>query len=180
MATLDAVEDLVAALRELGGTPQPARIAAMLREVRVDERTLAPHLLWKARCYTRNLIARDDAFELIAMCWDEGAISAIHDHAESDCTFVVAQGAMRCETFRVQWAAGERNGSCRIEPAGDCVLRQGELDLASGHTSVHRVGAADGRAVTLHVYAKPIEACWHFDEDGNARLVPSRYDTRPA
>jgi predicted metal-dependent enzyme (double-stranded beta helix superfamily) len=180
MTTPDAVEDLVAALRELGGTPPPVRIAAMLRDMRVDERSLAPYMHWKPQRYTRNLIAREEAFELIAICWDDGVVSAIHDHADSNCTFVVAQGAMRCENFRVRWPDGERDRNCRLEPAGQRILRPGQLDVASGHISVHRVGAVEGRSVTLHVYAKPIEACLHFDEDGNARLTASRYDTLPA
>ena len=49
--------------------------------------------------------------------------------------------------------------------------------MRSGHLSVHRVGACAGRAVTLHVYAKPIDACTVFDEDGTTRIMPSHYDT---
>jgi len=179
MATLYAVEDLIDALRELGGILHPVRVAATLRDLRLDERSLAPYLSWATARYTRNLIVRDPAFELIGLCWDRDAISAIHDHADSDCAFVLAQGAVRCDNFRVAWPGEPSAGRCVIEPAGARVLRQGQLDMTSGHLSVHRVAAHEGRAVTLHVYAKPIDACRHFDEDGSSTLAPSRYDTVP-
>jgi hypothetical protein len=41
------------------------------------------------------------------------------------------------------------------------------------------VGSCEGRALTLHVYAKPIDACLNFDEDGTSRVVHARYDTVP-
>jgi cysteine dioxygenase len=179
MATLYAVEDLVDALRELGGNLQPVRVASTLRDLRLDERSLAPYLSWAPARYTRNLIVRDPAFELIGLCWDAGVFSPIHDHADSDCAFVLAQGAVRCDNYRVAWSGEPSAGRCVIEPTGSRILRQGQLDMTSGHLSVHRVGACEGRAVTLHVYAKPIDACLNFDEDGSSRLTPSRYDTVP-
>lgn len=167
------------ALRELGDVLQPVRVAATLRGVQVDERTLAPYLTWSPGRYTRNLVVRDDAFELIAICWDKDARSAIHDHAESDCAFVLHSGAITCENYRVAYPDGFDNGPRDLRPTTTRTLRAGEIDMRSGHLSVHRVGASDGRAVTLHVYAKPIDACRVFDEDGSSYVTPSRYDTVP-
>jgi cysteine dioxygenase len=179
MTTLHGIDDLVVALRELGDVLQPVRVAAALRGVRIDARTLEPFLTWASGRYTRNLVARDTAFELIAICWDAEARSAIHDHADSDCAFVLQSGAITCENYRVAWPDGSPNGACELRRTTTRTLREGEIDMRSGHLSVHRVGACDGRAVTLHVYAKPIDACTIFDEDGTTRIMPSRYDTVP-
>jgi cysteine dioxygenase len=179
MATLHAVEDLVVALRELGDVLQPVRVAAALRGVRVDRRTLAPYLSWAPGRYTRNLVVRDDAFELVAICWEKDARSAIHDHADSDCAFVLQQGAITCENYRVAYPDGFERGPRDLRRTTTRTLREGEIDMRSGHLSVHRVGSCDGRAITLHVYAKPIDACIQFDEDGTSRVAYSRYDTVP-
>jgi cysteine dioxygenase len=175
-----AIDDLVVALRELGGVLQPVRVAAALRGVQIDERTLAPYLTWAPGRYTRNLVARDAAFELIAICWDENARSAIHDHADSDCAFVIQRGAITCENYRIAWPDGSDAGPCELRRTSSRDLRAGEIDMRSGHLSVHRVGSRDGRAITLHVYAKPIDACLNFDEDGTRRTVYARYDSVPA
>jgi cysteine dioxygenase len=179
LTTLHGIEDLVVALRELGDVLQPVRVAATLRGVRIDERTLAPYLTWAPDRYTRNLVHRDGAFELIAICWERDARSAIHDHADSDCAFVLQTGSITCENFRVAWRDGSESGPCDLRHTSSRTLQPGDIDMRSGHLSVHRVGSCDGRAITLHVYAKPIDACRAFDEDGRYRVVESRYDTVP-
>jgi cysteine dioxygenase len=180
MMTLHGIGDLVVALRELGDVLQPVRVAATLRGVRIDERTLVPYLTWAPERYTRNLVHRDEAFELIAICWEKDARSAIHDHADSDCAFVLQTGSITCENFRVSYPDGFEGAPCDLRRTSARTLREGEIDMRSGHLSVHRVGACDGRAVTLHVYAKPIDACRQFDEDGTSRVAYSHYDTKPA
>jgi cysteine dioxygenase len=180
MTTLHGIDDLVVALRELGDVLQPVRVAATLRGVRIDLRTLEPYFTWSPGRYTRNLVARDDAFELIAICWEKDARSTIHDHADSDCAFVLQHGAITCENYRVTYPDGFEKGPRDLRRTTTRTLREGEIDMRSGHLSVHRVGACDGRAVTLHVYAKPIDACTVFDEDGSAHVVRSRYDSVPA
>jgi cysteine dioxygenase len=179
MTTLHGIDDLVLALRELGDVLQPVRVAATLRGVRVDERTLEPYLTWSSGRYTRNLVARDDAFELIAICWEKDARSAIHDHADSDCAFVLQRGAITCENFRLALPDAPENRAAELRRTSARTLREGDIDMRSGHLSVHRVGSCDGRALTLHVYAKPIDSCLNFDEDGTSRVVHARYDTVP-
>lgn len=175
---LYAIDDLVAALGELGPVLQPVRVANALRGVRIDERTLAPYLTWASARYTRNLVIRSDAFELIAICWDGGARSPIHDHADSECAFVLQRGTITCENYRA--ALRDRDAGYDLQRTSTRALAEGEIDMRSGHLSIHRVGAYDGRAVTLHVYAKPIDACRAFEEDGSFRVVASHYDSLPA
>ncbi|MEA2721250.1 MAG: cysteine dioxygenase [Candidatus Eremiobacteraeota bacterium] len=179
MTTLHGIGDLVIALRELGSVLQPVRVAATLRGVRIDERTLKPYFTWEPGRYTRNLVHRDDAFELIAICWEKDARSAIHDHADSDCAFVLQNGAITCENYRVAWAEGHAKGACELRHTSTRTLRNGEIDMRSGHLSVHRVASCDGRAVTLHVYAKPIDECLAYDDDGAYRVSLSKYDSVP-
>jgi len=173
-----AIDELAAALRGLGGTLQPVKVAAALREMSVDLRTLAPFVSWCSGRYTRNLVTRTEAFELVAICWDAGAHSAIHDHADSDCAFVVLDGTLECENYRLALAP-DGGSRAALTRAGTRTLAHGDLDVRSGHLSVHRVGAPAGRATTLHVYAKPIDVCLAYDEDGTPREVRSVYDTVP-
>lgn len=179
MMTTHGIADLVDALRGLGSELDPSRVAATLREVRVDDRSLAPFLGFVPGRYTRNLVARTADFELIAICWDRDACSAIHDHAESDCAFVLQQGAMACENWRVT-SGGEREGPCELARVGSNGLRAGDIDQRSGPLSLHRVGADGGRAISLHVYSRPIESFFLYEEAGRCRRVTARYDTEPA
>ena len=178
--TTHGIADLVDALRGLGdGELEPSRVAATLRAVRVDDRSLEPFLTFVPGRYTRNLVARTAAFELIAISWDRDACSAIHDHAESDCAFVLQQGAMTCENWQVT-GGGENEGACDLARVGSAALRTGDIDQRGGHLSLHRVAAAGGPAISLHVYSRPIESFFLYDEEaGRCRRVTARYDTVP-
>jgi cysteine dioxygenase len=176
--TTHGIDELVDALRGLGEVPDPDRVVTTLRTVRVDDRSLAPYLTFVPGRYTRNLIARTPAFELIAICWDHGACSAIHDHAESDCAFVLQRGAMSCEDWRIT-RGGAAEGPCELARVGSRPLRDGDVDLRGGHDSLHRVGSEGGPAISLHVYARPIDSFFIFEEAGRCRRITSRYDTIP-
>lgn len=178
MQTLHGIDDLLAALETLRAPLDPSEVAATLRTVRVDERSLAPYLNWAAGGYTRNLVARTPSFELIAICWDRDARSLIHDHAESDCAFVLQRGAMVCEDWLCR-TGGESEGPCTIARVGQRPMRGGDVDLRTGHLSLHRVASDGGPAVSLHVYARPIESFFVFEESGACRRVISRYDSVP-
>ncbi|HTJ27451.1 MAG TPA: cysteine dioxygenase family protein [Candidatus Limnocylindria bacterium] len=174
-----AIDDLVGALDDLGGRLDLVRVAEILHGTRIHDDALRPYLSWCAGRYTRNLLARRPHYELMALAWDDGARSGIHDHADANCTFLVQHGAIVCEDWRVT-SGGTLPGTCTLARDGTQTLRAGALDERSGPLSVHRVGADGGRAVTLHVYAAPIDSFLAFDEAGTCRRVSSRYDSRRA
>ena len=95
---LVAVEGIVETLR---GVPpprfQPGHICKLLHDLSVRPETLQPFLHFAPRRYTRNLIYRDDLFELLALCWDPRTASPIHNHANQLCWLAVHEGALRLE-----------------------------------------------------------------------------------
>ena len=145
MAELHGIDDLAVALRELGDVLQPVRVAATLRGVRIDERTLAPYLDVVCRPLhpqprpSRRVVRADrDLLE-------KDARSAIHDHADSDCAFVLQTGSITCENFRVAYPDGVENAPCDLRHTSTRTLREGEIDMRSGHSpciaSAHATGA---------------------------------------
>ena len=160
-----AVEGIVDTLR---GVPPaafgPAEICARLRGVLLDPRTLAPFLHFAARRYTRNLIYRDDLFELIALCWDPNTASPIHNHSGQLCWLSIQSGVLRLENFTSLDGPGPGDG-IRLVPNGG-IDRAGEgcLDLQQGENAIHRVSNPfDERVVSLHVYSRPYDVCLAYD-----------------
>lgn len=51
----------------------------------VDCGSLAPYLWFSNDHYTRNLVLKTDLFELIAICWEIGQKSPIHNHRDQNC-----------------------------------------------------------------------------------------------
>lgn len=160
-----AVDGVVDTLRRVPPPQfQPGEVCRRLRGVQLDPESLAPYLLFAPRRYTRNLIYRDDLFELIALCWEPHTASPIHNHSGQLCWLSIQAGALRLENFHSLDGPGPGDG-IRIVPKG-CVERAdaGIVDLQQGEDGIHRVSNPfDTRAVSLHVYSRPYDSCLAYD-----------------
>jgi cysteine dioxygenase len=143
---------------------QPEEICARLRGVLLDPGTLQPYLHFAPHRYTRNLIHRDDTFELIALCWEPHTESPIHNHSGQLCWLSIQSGALRLENFNSLDGPGP-SSNIRLVPSG-VVERAptGVLDLQQGDNAIHRVSNPfEERAVSLHVYSRPFDDCIAYD-----------------
>ena len=160
-----AVEGIVETLR---GVPparfQPGEVCARLRGLLLDPRTLQPYLHFAPRRYTRNLIYRDEIFELIALCWEPHSQSPIHNHSGQLCWLSIQRGALRLENFKSLDGPGPGDGIRLVPNGGLTRATEGALDLQQGENAIHRVSNPfDDRAVSLHVYSRPYDTCIAYD-----------------
>jgi len=175
------VGDFVAALKALEQEPiTPARVSQFMAQVQLSPEALAPYLLWKPDVYTRNLIYRDDCFEILALCWLPGQRTPIHSHNGQLGWVTVVQGELACRDYRFVRSPFAKTKA----PTGACVASGGrpvEVELlgstsfaADGAVAVvdrrqttHRIENLETSChgtVSLHVYSKPIDSCVLFDE----------------
>src|SRR2546425_5344347 len=76
-------------------------ILDFLRAYRVDTASLAPYLYFSQEHYTRHLIHRTSLFELLAICWESGQKSAIHNHRDQRCWMATAFGKVQVHNFKL-------------------------------------------------------------------------------
>lgn len=169
--------DLIAAAARLDlPTAQTETVAALLRAARFDDASLAPFVHFGPERYTRNCVYRDERFELLVLCWADNAASPIHDHGGSRCFVSVQRGSLTVENYSVD-EGGREAGPVRLSAAGTQVLRAGAIDARGADRDVHRVRASGGPAISLHLYAKPLDACLVFDAARQTcRVAVNRYD----
>src|ERR1041385_4205163 len=72
-----------------------------LRLHRVDEASLERYMFFSKRHYTRNLLFKNELFELLAICWEVGQESQIHNHHNQNCWMAIPMGKLRVQNFRV-------------------------------------------------------------------------------
>ncbi len=131
--------------------------------VRLEAESLRPYLHFLPRRYTRNLVYRDARVEVMLVCWDTGSASPIHDHGGQRCWLRVLSGVMLMEDFPLL-SGGHAPGPARLGPPRTRgPVGEGAVDFRGPEDSVHRVSVLEGPAVTLHVYAAPVEECLIFD-----------------
>jgi cysteine dioxygenase len=67
----------------------------------VDPATIQRFLVWDAQHYTRNLIDHTDLYDLMAICWEVGQMSSIHNHKGQNCWMSVPIGRLVVQNYRV-------------------------------------------------------------------------------
>ncbi|MBV8205163.1 MAG: cysteine dioxygenase family protein [Acidobacteria bacterium] len=164
-----SIQNLVEALRRCTERDFLARnvVRDLLRDHPVDPESLIPYLLWDRQHYTRNLIDKTPLYELIAICWEVGQASSIHNHKDQNCWMAVPIGRLLVQNYRV----GHQDlaaGTCSIEPSNVVQMNVANPVAVDPAEPVHKVlNAAEfgARAVSLHVYSRPFDSCVVYSED---------------
>jgi cysteine dioxygenase len=177
-----SIEDFVSELRMF---PEPAfdrthTIVKFLESTPVVPDTLAPYLTWDRQHYTRNLIDKTPLYELMAICWEVGQASSVHNHRDQNCWMAVPIGRLMIENFRVISQELEE-GTCKLEPAETLEMNPGHPCAVDPLEPVHRVynpREFNQRAVSLHVYSRPFDSCVVYSpEQGTCGEIKLHYNT---
>lgn len=152
-----------------------------LRAHPVNADTLSPYLVWDRQHYTRNLIDKTPLYELIAICWEVGQLSSIHNHRDQNCWMAAPIGRLKVQNYRVLWQ-DEEAGKCSIEPTDVLEINQENPVSVNPSEPVHRVynpAELNHRAVSLHVYSRPFDTCVVYsDQQGTCGTIKLHYTTQ--
>ena len=178
-----SIQEFVAALRKFpeAAFDETEQIRRFLQDAPLNPDSLAPYLSWDRQHYTRNLIDKTSLYELIAICWEVGQASSIHNHRDQNCWMAVPIGRLLVENFRVidQDIA---TGKCRIESTETIEMNASHPCAVDPLEPVHRVfnpGEFSQRAVSLHVYSRPFDTCVVYSaEQGTCGEIQLHYTTQ--
>ena len=176
------IHDFVAQLRQFPETAfdQTEQVRKFLQDAPLNPESLAPYLTWDRQHYTRNLIDKTDLYELIAICWEVGQCSSVHNHRGQNCWMAAPAGKLLVENFHVGFEDIE-TGKCQLLASNTVELTAANPCAVDPREPVHRVvnpRAANQRAVTLHVYSRPFDTCVVYSpEQGTCGDIRLHYNT---
>lgn len=177
-----SIQTLVRELRQVPesdfGPTEPLR--RFLQQMPVDADSLAPYLNWDRQHYTRNLIDRTPLYELMAICWEVGQASSVHNHRDQNCWMAVPIGRLHVENFHLVHQ-DLMAGKCRLEPLNVVEMNISEPCAVDPADPVHRVVNSrefNQRAVSLHVYSRPFDTCVVYSpEQGTCGEIKLHFNT---
>jgi cysteine dioxygenase len=183
-----SIQDFVSELK--GFSPaafdDTSDILAFLRATPVDAESLTQYLRWDRQHYTRNLIDKTPLYELLAICWEVGQQSSVHNHRDQNCWMAVPIGRLMVGNYRVLKQDLDA-GSCNLQPAETVEMNPGHPCAVDPREPVHRVfnpREFKARAVSLHIYSRPFDTCVVYSpEQGTCGEIKLHYTTeygRPA
>ena len=133
----------------------------VLRANPVDPGSLKPYLFWNLQHYTRNLIDKTPLYELLAICWEVGMKSSIHNHKDQNCWMAAAMGRLTVQNYRVV-EEDLTNHRCDIVPTDMVEINSTHPVAVDPLNPVHDVRnprECGERAVSLHLYSRPFDSC---------------------
>ncbi|HZC24115.1 MAG TPA: cysteine dioxygenase family protein [Candidatus Binatia bacterium] len=181
-ANLVPIQQLVEELRRKPASAfdQTEPLRLFLQQTPVDAKSLSPYLTWDRQHYTRNLIDRTPLYELMAICWETGQASSVHNHRDQNCWMAVPIGRLQVENFHLVHQ-DLASGRSRLEPLNTIEMNIAEPCAVDPADPVHRVinpREFDQRAVSLHVYSRPFDTCVVYSpEQGTCGEIQLHFNT---
>src|ERR1035437_2421658 len=175
------IENLVRGLRSISDDEFTCdNVYQFLADNPVDVVSLTRYSHWSPEFYTRNLIDKDSRFEMMAICWERGQVSRVHDHSDQKCWMTVPVGKLRGQNFAIA-EKYESRAYCKLIETdafelSDCLAAKVELEQP-----IHQVQNSEEygeRAVSIHIYSKPFDSCLSYClETHTYKEVPLFYNS---
>lgn len=164
-----AVQELIGKLRccSEGDFLNVKRIHDLLRATPIDPKSIEQYLVWDRQHYTRNLIDKTPLYEMIAICWEVGQGSSIHNHKGQNCWMAVPIGKLLIQNYKVL-SQNLEAGTCDIAPTDIIEMNPTSPAAVDPQEPVHKVynpAEFGQRAVSVHVYSKPYDSCVVYSDE---------------
>jgi hypothetical protein len=104
-------------------------------------------------CYNRQLVVRNDLFDILVISWKKDQKSKIHDHPDKGCLMIVMQGEIHENLF-----VNKDNNVIKIN---ENKLKIGDIGYKERNHILHDIAGMEN-SVSLHIYAPPFYCPKYF------------------
>lgn len=155
------IQDLIAELKSFSSETFADDVTKLVKGHEIDRESLDPYCHFLDNGYTRNLIHKDERVEVLALCWQPGNVSSIHNHRDQQCWMLVAEGKLENQNYLVH-DRDEARGTCRLEETSSLLITPENPMAVDPEEPVHQVRNLrefGGPAVSVHIYSNPFSTC---------------------
>ncbi len=151
--------------------------------VQLRDSSLDRYVYYDDHFYTRNLIYRDDLFEVMTICWQPGQKTVVHTHNGQLGWMIVQRGNLMVVDYK--WLGCDHPEYQNVVGM-DCLAGSDHVQLDrirkteaySGGPiltvdkiqTIHQLFNLEEtreRAISIHIYSRPIDSCVAFDMEKN-------------
>jgi len=154
---VNTIEELLEILPQCSGTD----FVKLADQLELDPEDFEPYAYWSDESYTRNCVSRNDEYELILLCWEPGQETPVHCHNGEECWVYGLKGEM--DEIRFQNKPGSEHDIYETDRG---TMKEGTVAYMHDNMGFHSLHNNSGeRAMTLHLYMRPIDSCRIYDEE---------------
>ena len=112
---------------------------------------------WDKENYVRVSLNKTEAYELAVLFWEDGVVSAIHDHNQQEGWVKVIDGKLSEDIYEL------KNNIPVVQKR--IVANKGELSHINDSKGIHRMLNDSGeRTISLHLYTRSFKSIFLYDE----------------
>tara|TARA_B100001996_G_scaffold380467_1_gene367960 strand:+ start:1314 stop:1832 length:519 start_codon:yes stop_codon:yes gene_type:complete len=155
------MDDLIQRLKIFSENDFPVfEVSEYLKNYSLSNEDKKKYCYFENDIYTRNLVFRNDTFEVLLLCWGPGHEAPVHGHEGEKCWARVDQGQLKFRNYNLL-----SKKPLSLKFVDEIIGGDGFLD---GPADIHSVeNIFDKEAISLHVYAKPYDSCVVYDLEQN-------------
>jgi len=133
--------------------------ARLLRNLEVTKKELEGYAHFCEDNYVRHCFVHTEKYELLMLCWDENQETPVHAHDGQNCWVKVLEGEINERLYK-------KDQDGELVETKTSLLQKGEISYMNDELGLHKLGALNGKALSLHLYAEPIQHCKIYDNEG--------------
>jgi cysteine dioxygenase len=158
---------------------QQGPILKLMSKLLLTQESLDRYVHRSQERYTRNLVYRNELFEVMVVCWDVGQKTPIHNHDNQLGWLSIQRGMLSLQNHRriscIHGGPGKDPKHCRAgfpspveleEVSNIAISGTGAVTTTDRDDTIHEIAnlkAFEGPAVSVHVYSRPLDSCVVFD-----------------
>ena len=170
MEKIRTIEALITELNDKKSNP--VKVLDIMRRVDIPREEFERYYSWDDDRYTRNVLARNEEFEVLLICWEKGQSSPIHDFNSQEAWIHPIQGWIKEERYKIN------TDDVRLEKVSSVLLGTDEYSYMN-QVNIHRYSNAnDGRSVSLNVYSKPVTEWKVYDVETSNSVVQKTWENK--
>ena len=143
--------ELIERLNSQSAAPNLEDLNDWIANVEITDGDLKPYLGFKEGNYWRHRVCRNEAVEMLVICWRPGQKTPIHDHNGSHGVVRVQEGLMWETIFTYEEEKGLCYDTGRECPTGTVT--------GAGVPDIHQLGNPEVSGqdlITIHIYSPPL------------------------
>ena len=94
--------------------------------------------------YKKNLVYRDNNFEMFVVCWLPNQETKIHNHSEEGCLLKILEGNITEELYNKNFVLQEKNN-----------LALSDVRYIDDSIGIHKMKNNEVNTISLHIYSPP-------------------------
>ena len=151
------IKELISTFQKFSSRNFPiSKVSSYLQSLPINDASLKRYTYFEKDFYTRNLIHREEDFEILVICWPPKTNAPIHGHEGEKCWARVEEGILQIGNYEEILRS-----PLKLNKIDDISCESGYLD---GPADIHSVkNISENFATSLHIYAKPYDACDIYD-----------------